>query len=192
MDETAVKCQQMQLWFIPHYSAEPFCDQKHIWSLVCFWKYKWWVSVFTFEQKDSGLLNKRSTVTQRADLVYNDGGGGPKVAKQFLKTADGKKNYHKTGGRPRKEPRWLQCREAQSGNLWMTVEPDCRAAGIREETKRALESKKDKKREFPSISICSRNQEWLWATGFKKRRGREGEMEESQEAYLEDLSCMVT
>lgn len=50
----------------------------------------------------------------------------------------------------------------------MTVEPDCRAAGTREETKRALESKKDKKREFPSISICSRNQEWLRAK--KKER----------------------
>lgn len=43
----------------------------------------------------------------------------------------------------------------------MTVELDRRAAGIREETKRALESKKDKKKEFPSINICSRNQEWL-------------------------------
>lgn len=43
----------------------------------------------------------------------------------------------------------------------MTVELDCRAAGTGGETKRALESKKDKKREFPSISICSRNQEWL-------------------------------
>lgn len=80
MDENSMKCQQMQLWFIPHYSAELFCDQQYLWSLVCFWKYKWWVSVFTFEQKDSGLLNKRSAVTQRADLVYNDGGRGvPRV-----------------------------------------------------------------------------------------------------------------
>lgn len=44
----------------------------------------------------------------------------------------------------------------------MIVDVDCRAAGIiREETKRALESKKDNKGEFPGISICSRNQEWL-------------------------------
>lgn len=82
----------------------------------------------------------------------------------------------------------------------MIVDVDCRAAGIiREETKRALESKKDNKGEFPGISICSRNQEWLWATGLKKkkkreeqRRDREGEAEGSQEAYLKDLSCMVT
>lgn len=78
----------------------------------------------------------------------------------------------------------------------MPVELDCRAAGTREETKRALQSKKDIRENSPALASApeTRNgcEPLVKKKKKKERRDREGEAEGSQEAYLKDLSCMVT
>lgn len=67
-----------------------------------------------------------------------------------------------SSGKERKQPSVtvvsltaMQCKETSE---LQTVEYDYVAAGIREETKRALERKRENS---PSVNICSRNQEWL-------------------------------
>lgn len=106
--KTAVKCHQMQLCVIPHYSIKPFCVKDQIQNLVCFWKYKRWVSVFMCEQKDSSLLNKISSHMRNWPCLHC-GEGGSQGCRSILK-GSWWKNYNKTGAewQPKKRAEMIE------------------------------------------------------------------------------------